>query len=110
MNSTAKIARNHFEIILTLAEYEKGHGKHEAQEESKKCKTVYSERSPQQILRVVDLPAEVDSSKGSATLKDGISKIELPKAAHAKTDRIEPKAAQVVERRDEAGWLQTWMN
>jgi HSP20 family protein len=68
-------------------------GKHEAQEESKKGKTVYSERSAQEILRVVDLPAEVDSSKVSATLKDGILNIELPKAAHAKTVRIEPKAA-----------------
>ena len=68
-------------------------GKHEAQEESKKGKTIYSERCAKQILRVVDLPVEVDSSKVSAMLKDGILNIELPKAAHAKTVRIEPKAA-----------------
>ena len=68
-------------------------GKHEAQEESKKGKTIYSERCAKEILRVVDLPAEVDSSKVSATLKDGILNIELPKAAHAKTVRIEPKSA-----------------
>jgi HSP20 family protein len=68
-------------------------GKHEAQEESKKGKTIYSERCAKEILRVVDLPAEVDSSKVSAMLKDGILNIELPKAAHAKTVRIEPKAA-----------------
>ena len=68
-------------------------GKHEAQEESKKGKTIYSERCAKEILRVVDLPAEVDSSKVSATLKDGILNIELPKAAHAKTVRIEPKTA-----------------
>ena len=68
-------------------------GKHEAQEESKKGKTIYSERCAKEILRVVDLPAEVDSSKVSAILKDGILNIELPKAAHAKTVRIEPKAA-----------------
>jgi HSP20 family protein len=68
-------------------------GKHEAQEESKKGKTIYSERCAKEILRVVDLPAEVDGSKVSAMLKDGILKIELPKAAHAKPVRIEPKTA-----------------
>ena len=68
-------------------------GKHEAREESKKGKTIYSERCAREILRVVDLPAQVDSSKVSAMLKDGILNIELPKAAHAKTVRIEPKAA-----------------
>jgi HSP20 family protein len=67
-------------------------GKHEAQEEKKKARTIYSERCANEILRVLDLPAQVDSSKASATLKDGILNIELPKAAHAKTVRIEPKA------------------
>ena len=68
-------------------------GKHEAQEESKKGKTVYSERCANEILRVVDLPAEVDSSKVTATLKDGILNLEMPKAPHAKTVRVEPKTA-----------------
>jgi HSP20 family protein len=68
-------------------------GKHEAQEESKKGKTVYSERCAKEILRVVDLPAEVESSKVTATLKDGILSLEMPKAAHAKTVRVEAKAA-----------------
>ncbi len=68
-------------------------GKHEAREESKKGKTIYSERCANEILRVVDLPAEVDSSKVSAILKDGVLNVELPKAAHAKPVRIEPKAA-----------------
>jgi HSP20 family molecular chaperone IbpA len=68
-------------------------GKHEAKEESKKGKTIYSERCAEQILRAVDLPAEVDGSKVTATLKDGILNIEMPKAAHAKTVRVEPKAA-----------------
>lgn len=68
-------------------------GKHEAQEQNKNGKTIYSERCAKEILRIVDLPAEVDSSKVSATLKDGILNIELPKAAHAKTVRIEPKTA-----------------
>jgi HSP20 family protein len=68
-------------------------GKHEAQEESKKGKTVYSERCAKEILRVVDLPAEVDCSKVTATLKDGILSLEMPKAPHAKTVRVEAKAA-----------------
>jgi HSP20 family molecular chaperone IbpA len=68
-------------------------GKHEAQEESKKGKTIYSEPCANEILRVVDLPTEVDSSKVSATLKDGILNIQLPKAAHAKAVRSEPKSA-----------------
>ena len=68
-------------------------GKHEAEEESKKGKTIYSERCAREIMRVVALPADVDSSKVTATLKDGVLNIELPKAAHAKTVRVEPKAA-----------------
>ena len=67
-------------------------GKHEGQEEGKRAKAIYSERCAKEILRVVCLPAEVESSKASATLKDGILNIELPKAANAKTVRIEPKA------------------
>src|SRR5260370_40854450 len=43
-------------------------GEHEAHEESKKGKTIYSERCANEILRVVDLPTEVDSSKVSAAL------------------------------------------
>jgi HSP20 family protein len=68
-------------------------GKHEAQEESKKGKTVYSERCAKEILRVVQLPSEVDTSKVNATLKDGVLNVEMPKAAHAKTIRVEPKIA-----------------
>ena len=68
-------------------------GKHEAREESKKGKTVYSERCGSEILRVVDLPAEIDTSKVIATLKDGILNLELPKTVRAKAVRIEAKTA-----------------
>jgi HSP20 family protein len=68
-------------------------GKHETKEESKKGKTIYSERCANEILRAIDLPAEVESSKVTATLKDGVLNIELPKAAQAKTVRVEAKAA-----------------
>jgi len=68
-------------------------GKHEAHEESKKGKAVFSERCAKQMMRVVNLPAEVDSSQVAATLKDGVLNLELPQGAHAKTVCIEPTAA-----------------
>lgn len=66
-------------------------GKHESKEETKKGKTIYSERCANEILRSIELPAEVDSTKVSATLKDGVLSVELPKTAHSKSVRIEPK-------------------
>ena len=48
---------------------------------------------PQEIMRVVELPAEVDASKVNATLKDGVLTIELPKTPQAKRVRIEAKTA-----------------
>jgi HSP20 family protein len=68
-------------------------GKYETQEETRRGRTIYSERCGQEILRVVDLPAEVNSSKVNAILKDGILNIELPKAPHARAVRVEPKTA-----------------
>lgn len=68
-------------------------GKHETKEETTKGKTIYSERSAKEILRSFDLPAEVDTSKATAILKDGILNIELPKAAQAKTVRVQAKSA-----------------
>jgi len=68
-------------------------GKHESKEESTKGKTIYSERCAKEIFRSVDLPSDVDGSKVNATLKDGVLNIDLPKAPHAKSVRIEPKAA-----------------
>jgi HSP20 family protein len=68
-------------------------GKRETKEEEKKGKAIRSEWCADQILRAVALPADVDTSKVSASLKDGILTIDLPKAAHAKAVRIEPKAS-----------------
>jgi HSP20 family molecular chaperone IbpA len=55
-------------------------GNHEAREEAKKGKTIYSESRAQQILCWAKLPSDVDASKTSATLEDGILSIKLPKA------------------------------
>lgn len=66
-------------------------GKHESKEESKKGKTVYSERCAKEVFRSVTLPSAVDGSKAKATLKDGILSIELPKASPAKGVAVETK-------------------
>jgi HSP20 family protein len=68
-------------------------GKHESKEESTKGKTIYSERCAKEIFRSVELPTDVDGTKVNATLKDGVLNLELPKAPHAKSVRIEAKAA-----------------
>jgi HSP20 family protein len=68
-------------------------GKRETKKEEKKGKTVYTECSSDQILRIVDLPSDVETDKVTATLKNGVLELALPKAAKAQTIRIRPKAA-----------------
>ena len=69
-------------------------GKHETEkEEKKRGKIVYSERSAERIMRVVDLPVEVNTENVSAVLKDGVLEFTMPKAAPAKKIAIESKAA-----------------
>ena len=68
-------------------------GKRETKEEQKKGKAVYQERCSNEILRVIDLPVEVDASKAAATLKNGMLELQMPKSAMAKTTRVEVKAA-----------------
>jgi len=68
-------------------------GKREIKEEEKKGKTIRSEFRADQVLRTIGLPVDIDTSKATATLKDGVLTIDLPKAAHAKSVRIEPKTA-----------------
>ncbi|HTV60621.1 MAG TPA: Hsp20 family protein [Verrucomicrobiae bacterium] len=67
-------------------------GKREGREEEAKGKSVRCDWCADQILRIVDLPVDVDTSKVNASLKDGILTIELAKAPHAKTVHIEPRA------------------
>jgi HSP20 family protein len=68
-------------------------GKHEIKDETKTKKMVRTERRANQILRVVDLPGEVDTEKTKATLKNGVLELEIPKAAPAKKVQIQAKAA-----------------
>ena len=66
-------------------------GKRETKDETKKGNTVYSELRGSEILRIVDLPAEVDISNVSAVLKDGMLNIKMAKAAAPKSVRVELK-------------------
>jgi HSP20 family protein len=68
-------------------------GKKETKEERKKGKTVYKEQCSNQILRVVDLPCEVDATKATATLKNGILELSMPKSAQAKSTKVAVQAA-----------------
>jgi HSP20 family protein len=60
-------------------------GNKETKEEQEQCS--------EQLLRVIDLPLEIDSAKATATLKNGLLEINLPKAAKAATTRGDIKAA-----------------
>lgn len=68
-------------------------GKRESGKEEKKGKTVYAESCSGQILRIVDLPVMVDAGKVTATLKNGMLQLMMPKAARAKTVEIRSAAA-----------------
>ena len=67
-------------------------GKREIKQE-KDGRKIRCESCADQILRIVDLPADVDTAKVSASLKDGILTLDLPKATHAKAIRVEAKSA-----------------
>jgi len=68
-------------------------GKRETKEETQKGKTVYQEQCSNEIFRAVALPAEVDASKATATLKNGVLELQAPKSAKATTSRVEVKTA-----------------
>jgi len=68
-------------------------GKRETSEEQKKGKSIYQEHRSNQILRTFTLPAEVDASKATATLKNGMLELNMPKSERARGTRIQIKAA-----------------
>ncbi|HZP32808.1 MAG TPA: Hsp20 family protein [Candidatus Acidoferrales bacterium] len=68
-------------------------GKRETKGEHKNSKTIYHEHCANEILRVVDLPAEVATTKAEAKLKNGILEIHAPKGAAQKTARVPIKAS-----------------
>jgi HSP20 family protein len=69
-------------------------GKRERKEEQEKeGKQVYIECSADEILRVIPLPTAVDTDKATATLRDGVLELNLPKAVPPKTIKVQPIAA-----------------
>ena len=68
-------------------------GKKETKEEQKKGKAVYQEQCSNEILRVIDLPAQVVASKAAATLKNGMLELQMPKSPKTKGTHIEVKPA-----------------
>jgi HSP20 family protein len=68
-------------------------GKRETREEKKEGKKIFFELCSDRIFRVLDLPAEVDAEKVTATLKNGVLELEMPKAETARKIRIQAKAA-----------------
>jgi HSP20 family protein len=68
-------------------------GRRETSEEHKKGKTVYQEHRSNEILRVLDLPVEVDTENVTATLKNGVLELQMPNSPKAKGSRVEVKSA-----------------
>jgi len=63
-------------------------GKDENEREEQKAETIYTESCADEIARVIYLPAEVDPSRTTATLKDGLLTVNLAKAARAQSVRV----------------------
>jgi len=63
-------------------------GKRETKAERTNRKTIYQEHCANEILRVIDLPAVVQTSKAEAKLKNGMLEIHIPKGAGGKTTRV----------------------
>jgi HSP20 family protein len=69
-------------------------GKRQTRKETQdRGKKVYQEKCCSELLRIIDLPAEVDAAKTTATLKEGILSLSMPKATQAKVTRVAVKMA-----------------
>jgi HSP20 family protein len=67
-------------------------GKRESKMETKEGQTLYAEECSDEILRTLELPCKVNAGKVSATLKDGVLNIQIPKA-ESKVSTISKKQA-----------------
>jgi HSP20 family protein len=68
-------------------------GKHETSQAQAGKKTTYTGQWRNRIFRTIDLPADVDTSKVTATLRDGVLELSMPKAAKAQKVQIEEEPA-----------------
>src|SRR4029077_9134342 len=68
-------------------------GKRQSKKETREDRALYSEECSDEIFRAIELPSEVNTTKVSATLKDGVLNIEIPKAEPKKSVSVETQAA-----------------
>ena len=68
-------------------------GKIEKAEERETEKTVHTECLSNEIFRALDLPAEVDPAKVTATLKDGVLQLSLAKAPIGEPVKVDVQAS-----------------
>jgi HSP20 family protein len=68
-------------------------GNRESQEQRKTNKVVYTEHCANRIFRAFELPAEIDTSKSTATLKDGVLEVAMPKVTGAAKVRSATQSA-----------------
>lgn len=68
-------------------------GETEMKSDKKADKTLYSEWRSNKIFRTFDLPHPVENEKATATIKDGVLTLTLPKAIEAKPNEVKIKPA-----------------
>lgn len=68
-------------------------GKRESKSETKDGESVYTEECSDEIFRAIELPAEVSTTNVSATLKDGVLEVQIPKAESRKSDSKKSQTA-----------------
>jgi HSP20 family molecular chaperone IbpA len=68
-------------------------GLHQSKTARKKAGVVESEESSEEIFRSIELPSEVNTTKISATLKDGVLNVQMPKLEARKSKSVEQQAA-----------------
>ena len=66
-------------------------GKRESKQENKKGNAIYVEQCSDEVFRTMELPAEVNPTKVTATLKDGVLDVQLPKAAERSVPALGPR-------------------
>jgi HSP20 family protein len=64
-----------------------------SKEDRQKGKTIYQEQCSTELLRIIVLPAEVDATKTTATLWNGVLDFNMPKGGQTKSIRVVVKAA-----------------
>lgn len=67
-------------------------GKRQLRKETPKGKKVYTEAGSDEILRIIELPVEVDVMNTVVTLREGILELRMPKTK-VKASVVEIKAA-----------------